>query len=59
MKARMMIGTVAIGLLSMVTVAGRAQAIAVGADGTMQQEKIGSGSCAGESGDAGADSEAI
>lgn len=39
MKARMMIGTVAIGLLSMVTVAGRAQAIAVGANGSMQQEK--------------------
>ena len=39
MKARMMIGTVAVGLLSVATVGARAQAIAVGADGTMQQEK--------------------
>jgi len=39
MKARMMIGTVAVGLLSVAIVGARAQAIAVGADGTMQQEK--------------------
>jgi uncharacterized protein len=39
MKARMIVGTVTIGLLSMMTVAGRAQAIAVGADGSMQQER--------------------
>jgi uncharacterized protein len=39
MKARMIIGSVAIGLLSVGTVSARAQAIAVGADGTMQQER--------------------
>ena len=39
MKVKFIFGTVAIGLLSMVAIAGRAQAIAVGADGTMQQEK--------------------
>ena len=39
MKARMMIGTVAVGLLSVAIVGARAQAIAVGADGTMQLEK--------------------
>jgi len=39
MKSKTIIGAVAVGLLSMTTVAGRAQAIAVGADGSMQQEK--------------------
>jgi len=39
MKAMQIVGAVTLGLLSMATVAAGAQAIAVGADGTMHQEK--------------------
>ncbi|MBS1802454.1 MAG: DUF2059 domain-containing protein [Acidobacteria bacterium] len=39
MKVTMFLGLAAVGLLSTVPAAGHAQAIAVGADGTMQQEK--------------------
>jgi uncharacterized protein len=39
MKVRFIFGMMAVGFLSMATISGHAQAIAVGADGTMQQEK--------------------